>query len=82
MLSSMSIIKEIFEELRNEGLGVNLHYIPVYHHPYFKKLGFKKGYCPEAENYYREAISIPIYFGLSDELQDQAIKTISKVLSA
>ena len=73
--------KEIFEELRREGLGVNLHYIPVYHHPYFKKLGFKKGYCPEAENYYREAISIPIYFGLSDELQDQAIETISKVLS-
>ena len=73
--------KEIFQELRYEGLGVNLHYIPVYHHPYFKKLGFKKGYCPEAENYYREAISIPIYFGLSDELQDQAIETISKVLS-
>ena len=73
--------KEIFQELRHEGLGVNLHYIPVYHHPYFKKLGFKKGYCPEAENYYREAISIPIYFGLSDQLQDQAIETISKVLS-
>ena len=74
--------KEIFEELRHEGLGVNLHYIPVYHHPYFKKLGFKKGYCSEAENYYREAISIPIYFGLSDELQDQAIETILKVLSS
>ena len=74
--------KEVFQELRDEGLGVNLHYIPVYHHPYFKKLGFKKRYCPEAENYYREAISIPIYFGLSDELQDQAIETISKVLSS
>ena len=74
--------KDIFEELRSEGLGVNLHYIPVYHHPYFKKLGFKKGYCPEAENYYREAISIPIYFSLSDELQKKAIETISKVLSA
>jgi UDP-4-amino-4,6-dideoxy-N-acetyl-beta-L-altrosamine transaminase len=74
--------KDIFEELRNEGLGVNLHYIPVYHHPYFKRFGFKKGYCPEAENYYREAISIPIYFSLSDNLQKQAIKTISKVLSA
>ena len=74
--------KEIFKELIHEGLGVNLHYIPVYHHPYFKKLGFKKGYCPEAENYYREAISIPIYFGLSDELQDQAIETILKVLSS
>ncbi len=74
--------KDIFQELRNEGLGVNLHYIPVYHHPYFKKLGFKKGYCPEAENYYREAISIPIYFSLSDEFQKQAIETITKVLSA
>jgi UDP-4-amino-4,6-dideoxy-N-acetyl-beta-L-altrosamine transaminase len=74
--------KDIFEELRSEGLGVNLHYIPVYHHPYFKRLGFKKGYCPEAENYYREAISIPIYFSLSDELQKQVIETISKVLSA
>ena len=73
--------KDIFEELRQEGLGVNLHYIPVYHHPFYKKQGFKAQYCPEAEKYYQEAISIPIYFGLSDEQQGEVINIISKVLN-
>tara|TARA_B110001452_G_C15236833_1_gene428243 strand:+ start:1068 stop:2228 length:1161 start_codon:yes stop_codon:yes gene_type:complete len=73
--------KDIFEELRQEGLGVNLHYIPVYRHPFYKKQGFKAQYCPEAEKYYQEAISIPIYFGLSDEQQGEVINIISKVLN-
>ena len=73
--------KTIFEELRHEGLGVNLHYIPVYRHPFYKKQGFKAQHFPEAEKYYEEAISIPIYFGLSDEQQGEVINIITKVLN-
>jgi len=65
----------IFEQLRDNGIGVNLHYIPVHFHPYYKKLGFKKGMFPEAEKYYQEAISIPMHPNLD-------IKSIDKVVSA
>lgn len=71
--------KEIFESLRNNGIGVNLHYLPIYLHPYYEKLGFKKGYCKMAEEYYSQAISIPMYSHLS--IEDQA-KVIQKVKEA
>jgi len=59
--------------MRNADVGVALHYIPVYFHPYYQKLGFKKGICPEAEKYYSSAMSLPLYFGLTDEEQDRVI---------
>ncbi len=60
--------KEIFEDLRESGILVNLHYIPVYLHPFYRdQLGFKPGYCVNAEKYYREAISIPMYPSLTDD---------------
>jgi UDP-4-amino-4,6-dideoxy-N-acetyl-beta-L-altrosamine transaminase len=59
--------KELFERLRSRGILVNLHYIPVYHHPFYQKQGFKPSDFPEAESYYAQAISLPIYFGLTDE---------------
>jgi dTDP-4-amino-4,6-dideoxygalactose transaminase len=62
---------EVFEELRAAGVGVNLHYIPVYLQPYFERMGFNTGYCMEAERYYAEAISLPLYPGLTDDQQDQ-----------
>ena len=74
--------KEVFEELRQNGIGVNLHYIPVYHHPFYSSKGFAKSYCLEAENYYEEAISIPIYYSLDFSSQEKVINTISKVLSS
>lgn len=59
--------KEIFESLRDSNILVNLHYIPVYHHPFYRnKLGFNYGYCQNAEKYYKEAISIPMYPTLKD----------------
>lgn len=58
---------QVFNELRANGIGVNLHYIPVYFQPYYEKLGFKKGLCPVAETYYSTAISIPMYSAMSDE---------------
>ena len=72
--------KEVYHCLRAQGIGVNLHYIPVYRQPYYERMGFKPGYCPEAEQYYREAISIPMYPGLTDELQEQVVEAIRNAL--
>ena len=58
---------EIFSKLREEGLGVQVHYIPVHLQPYYEQLGYKKGFCPNAEDFYEREISIPIYQGMSDE---------------
>jgi len=72
--------KEVYQSLREQGIGVNLHYIPVYRQPYYEEMGFKPGYCPEAEQYFTEAISIPMYPGLTAELQDQVVDSIRKTL--
>jgi UDP-4-amino-4,6-dideoxy-N-acetyl-beta-L-altrosamine transaminase len=72
--------RQVFEELRALGVGVNLHYIPVYKQPYYKNLGFKAGYCEEAERYYNEALSLPIYPGLSESEQNLILETLTKAL--
>lgn len=72
--------RQCFEELRNARIGVNLHYIPVYLQPFYAALGFKSGYCPEAERYYAEAISIPVYPDLAQEDQAYVIETLRTVL--
>lgn len=61
--------REVFELLREADIGVNLHYIPVYRQPYYEGLGFAEGLCPEAECYYAEAISLPMYPDLTEENQ-------------
>lgn len=71
---------QIFEELRKVGIIVNLHYIPVYTQPYYQKMGFTKGYCPLAEQYYRKTISIPMYFGLTEERQDYVVAALKKIV--
>ena len=58
--------REVFQNLRAEGIGVNLHYIPVYHHPYYARLGLPPKYCIQAESYYAEAISLPIFPALTE----------------
>jgi UDP-4-amino-4,6-dideoxy-N-acetyl-beta-L-altrosamine transaminase len=58
---------EVFESLRAQGIGVNLHYIPVYTQPYYEQLGFAAGLCPTAERYYERAISIPMFPNLTAE---------------
>ena len=72
--------QEVFIQLRQVGIGVNLHYIPVYLHPYYQNLGFSKGYCPNAEEYYSRAISIPLYSGLSNEQQDFVVKQLEEIV--
>ena len=74
--------REVFEALRQAGIGVNVHYIPVYLQPYYEKLGFMKGYCPEAENYYAEAISLPMYPGLTAGQQDQVVAALRDATGA
>jgi len=72
--------KQVFEELREKGIGVNLHYIPVHTQPYYKAMGFDWGDFPEAEKYYREAISIPMFHGMTIELQDEVIRVLKEIL--
>jgi dTDP-4-amino-4,6-dideoxygalactose transaminase len=72
--------REVFDALRGEGILVNLHYIPVYRQPYYEKMGFEKNYCPESENYYTEAISLPMYPGLTQVQQDRVMAVFRKVV--
>jgi len=71
---------EVFAALRATGIGVNLHYIPVYLQPYYEHLGFHAGYCPEAERYYAAAISLPMYPGLSEEDQIQVVRQLGQAI--
>lgn len=73
--------KNIFEKLKDNGIGVNVHYIPVYRFPYYEKLGYKKGLCPKAEDFYNNAITIPLYPGITEEeleyIESKLIETIN-----
>lgn len=71
--------RQVYNELRDAGILVNLHYIPVYLQPYYEKMGFQRGYCPAAEAYYKEVLSIPMYAGLSDEQQERVVATLRQV---
>ncbi len=71
-----------FESLRDQGIGVNLHYIPVHTQPYYRDLGTATGPFPEADRYYVEAISLPMYSGLTDAQQDLVVVALHKALRA
>jgi UDP-4-amino-4,6-dideoxy-N-acetyl-beta-L-altrosamine transaminase len=73
--------RQIFNTLLEQGVGVNLHYIPVYRQPYYEKLGFKQGYCPEAEQYYSESISIPVFPALTSGQQRSVVCAIQQILT-
>ncbi len=69
--------RHMYDALLKAGIGVNLHYIPVYRQPFYAAMGFKIGYCPEAESYHREVISLPIYASLTEQQQDEIIRTMT-----
>lgn len=73
--------RQVFEELRHDGIGINLHYIPVHAHPYYQQLGFKLGDFLQAESYYQEAITLPLYYGLTEENQDRVITSLREILA-
>ncbi len=67
---------EIFKDLRRKGVGVQVHYIPVYFHPYYQELGYSKGLSPIAEDFYQRELSIPLYQGMKDDDIKHIIKVI------
>lgn len=73
--------KGIYDALVAENVGCNVHYIPVYYFPYYQSLGYKKGLCPNAEKLYDRIISIPLFYGMSDEDVDGVITAVKKVIS-
>ena len=74
--------RRVFASLREQGIGVNLHYIPVHTHPYYRAMGFNIGNFPEAERYYTEAISLPLYPTMTEAQQDQVIFALERALGA
>ncbi|APS82263.1 UDP-4-amino-4,6-dideoxy-N-acetyl-beta-L-altrosamine transaminase [Piscirickettsia salmonis] len=74
------IRKSVFDFLRENKIGVNVHYIPVYLQPYYKRLGFKQGYCPNAEEYYQKAISLPMFYDLVENEQAYVVEKLKEAL--
>lgn len=74
--------RQVYDALRAAEILVNLHYIPVYRQPYYEQMGFSIGHCPQAEQYYSEAISIPLYPGLTEVQQDQVVAVIRMAVGA
>ncbi|TWU69328.1 UDP-4-amino-4,6-dideoxy-N-acetyl-beta-L-altrosamine transaminase [Shewanella algae] len=72
--------KEVFEALREQGIGVNLHYIPVHTQPYYQQMGFQWGDFPQSEAYYQEAISLPMFHIMTVEQQDVVVETLTRIL--
>ncbi|MCE7975811.1 MAG: UDP-4-amino-4,6-dideoxy-N-acetyl-beta-L-altrosamine transaminase [Nitrospira sp. NTP1] len=72
--------RQVFNQLRERGFGVNVHYIPVHLQPYYRRFGFREGDFPAAEQHYHEAISLPLYPSLKESEQDQIITALREVL--
>lgn len=72
--------RQVFETLREKGIGVNVHYIPVHTQPFYKNMGFAEGQFPESERYYSRAISLPMYATLTEEQQDHVIHSLKEIL--
>ena len=73
--------RQVFESLREQGIGVNLHYIPVHTQPYYQRMGFKAGDYPAAERYYAEAISLPMYPTMTHAQQDAVVAALASALA-
>lgn len=72
--------RQVYEMLRENGVLVNVHYIPVYRQPYYEKMGFSKGYCPEAEKYYSDVLTLPMYPSMTIEQQDFVVTVLKQIL--
>lgn len=80
-LDDASRRREIFEKLRQAGIGVNVHYIPVHTQPYYQARGFRRGQFPESEAYYAGAITLPMFSAMTDEDQTTVIAALTKLLA-
>lgn len=70
----------LFAKMRERGIALNLHYIPVHTQPYYQEMGFKKGDFPVSETYYQEAVTLPLYYDLTEEQQEAVAKSLREVL--
>ena len=73
--------RQFFDALYAENTCPQVHYLPVYWHSYYEKLGYQKGLCPNAEKYYNEVMSIPLYYGLTDDDVEDVIHAVKKVVA-
>lgn len=72
---------KLFDALKAEGVCCNVHYIPTYYFPYYEKLGYKRGICPNAEKLYDEMLSLPLYYAMTDEDVDSVIEAVAKIIN-
>ena len=72
--------EQIFNELREGGVGVNVHYIPIHTQPYYRQFGFSEGDFPNSESYYSGAISIPLFHAMTVDQQDEVLDVLERVL--
>lgn len=71
--------KQFFEALAAENVCCNVHYIPTYYFPYYEKLGYQRGLCPNAEKLYEEIISLPLYYAMSDGDVESVVEAVKKI---
>ena len=72
--------KEFYDAMRAENIGVNVHYIPVYWFPYYQSLGYRKGICPNAEAYYESSLTLPLFYGMTEQDQEDVVRAVKKIL--
>jgi dTDP-4-amino-4,6-dideoxygalactose transaminase len=73
---------DVFDSMRRAGIGVNVHYIPIPRQPYYARMGFDPADFPEADSYYAEAITLPIYPGLTERQQDRVVDALREAVHA
>lgn len=71
--------RQFFEAMAAENIGCNVHYIPVYRHPYYENLGYEKGLCPKAEKLYEEMLSLPLYYSMTNQNVEDVIAAVEKL---
>ncbi len=71
--------RQFFDAMAAENICCNVHYIPVYYHPYYERLGYKKGLCPRAEKLYEEIMSLPLYYAMTDQDVEDVIMAVRKI---
>lgn len=74
--------REVYDRLRAAGVGVQVNYIPVYWHPVFEDLGYRRGMCPVAEAFYAEELSLPLFYDLTDSDQDRVVDLLRGILGS
>lgn len=72
--------RQFFDAMAAENICCNVHYIPVYYHPYYEKLGYERGLCPNAEKLYEEILSLPLYYAMSDQDAEDVIHAVEKIV--